>query len=387
MYQFLHFETYARKSSKTKKSLTTVIQEFSRVEGNFPHVPNPQKPIVRYGVDPITANKIIEERASKAKDSVGRKLRTDAQVALCPVTSFPRKLMEENEEFYQAWVEENIKYYKNKYGEDRYLSCVEHLDENHPHLHHIITNFPSEKNGDFNISNICEPIRVREAIKGKGKGKGKEKALAYKSACRDLQDEYWKEVSCKFGLLRVGAGKKRLTQAQYRAAQHEALLLADAMLTSEQKEKVLARKETKLNQLEASVKVNAKVTINNKEALRVREALLNERDNTITEFENNHLSELDNINPDRFKNFYIKRVTELKNKVTNYTNLYKEYRTKFNELLVKFTNQENKLNKVEKENNELKTENLKLKTALQIYKGSDTLINKELEITHHIKLK
>ncbi|MEZ8844331.1 hypothetical protein AB6E06_22180, partial [Vibrio splendidus] len=236
------------------------------------------------------------------------------------------------------------------------------------------------------IRNICEPIRVREAIRGKGKGKGKEKVLAYKAACRDLQDEYWKEVSCKFGLLRVGAGRKRLTQAEYRAAQHEALLLADAMLTSEQKEKGLARKEAKLNQLEASVKANARVTINNKEALKVRERLLNERDNTITEFENNHLSELDNINPNRFKNFYIKRVTELKNKVANYTNLYKEYRTKFNELLVKFTNQENKLNEVEKENHELKTENLKLKTALQIYKSSDTLINRELEITHHIKL-
>ncbi|MEZ9717361.1 plasmid recombination protein [Vibrio cyclitrophicus] len=386
MHQFEHFETYARKASKTKKSFSSIVKEFAREEDSCPHVPNPQKPKIRHGVNPIRANEIIEERASIAKDAAGRKLRTDAQVALSFVTSFPRKLMNENEDFYQAWVEENIRYFKEKYGEDRYISCVEHLDENHPHLHHIICNAEPEKNGDFNIAHICEPIRVREAIKGRGKGKGKKKVLAYKAACRDLQDEYWKEVSCKFGLLRIGAGRKRLTQAEYRAAQHEALLLADAMLTSEQKEKELVRKEAKLNQLEASVKVNAKVTINNKEALKAREELVIEREKTITEFEKNHLNKLDNTNPNRFKNFYIKRVTELKNKVTNYTSLYKEYRAKFNELLVNFTNQEHELNKVEIENHQLKNENLKLKTALQIYKSSDTLINKELEITHHIKM-
>ncbi|MEZ8844480.1 plasmid recombination protein, partial [Vibrio splendidus] len=153
MHQFEHFETYARKASKTKKSFSSIVKEFAREGGNCPHVPSPQKPTIRHGVDPIRANEIIEERASIAKDSAGRKLRTDAQVALSFVTSFPRKLMEENEEFYQAWVKENIKYYKKKYGK-RYLSCVEHLDENHPHLHHIICNAEPKKDGDFNIANI-----------------------------------------------------------------------------------------------------------------------------------------------------------------------------------------------------------------------------------------
>ena len=388
MYQFYHFETYPINNTKHKSSFKEVTKEFMRHPTAIPHVPKPLSPKILYGVDAYKAEEIIRERAKKAKDSRGRKLRTDAQVCVSSVTSFPREWEQEFPELYREWTLANVKYFKETYGRN-FLTCLQHLDEEHPNLHFIISINDSEEHGKAGIKEIHEPIRRRDEQKG-----SKAKKIAFSEAAREMQDDYYEKVSKRFGLQRIGPGRKRLKRSEYMAAKREAALIAKAIRENEHNKKnldifdaQLNQKQEKLSSTEVKITVKAKEILQKKEQLKNLERTIIQASDDVIEFENNYLNELDNIAPKRFENFYIKRVRELKNKVDNYTRLYNEYRSKFNKLLINFNRNENKLIKVEKENNKLKTENLRLKTALQTYKSSDTLINRELEITHHIKLK
>ncbi|TOL61131.1 hypothetical protein CGH94_25565, partial [Vibrio parahaemolyticus] len=310
MYQFLHFETYARKASKTKKAFKTIVKEFMREHGNCPHVEKPQTPKILYGVDAYEANEIICNIAISSKDKKGRKLRTDAQVCVSGVMSFPRELRNEDEAFYQSWLKDNIKYLQKKY-DNNLLSVIEHDDEDHPHIHYVVTNRNVKNNGDFNIVNIHKPIYARESKKGR-----KAKYDAYKQACRLEQDEYYDAVSVKYGLLRIGPGRQRLSRAAYKAAKHNAIMLAKSMRENEQKQnelnqqvkKVKARQD-KLSTLENSIKKNAKQVIQKKEDLRKREAALNKKEENIESQEKLLLTFLDESpEPNKAKSFYSKTV-------------------------------------------------------------------------------
>ncbi|CAK3982336.1 Plasmid recombination enzyme [Vibrio crassostreae] len=383
MYQFLHFETYARKASKTKKAFETIVKEFMREHGNCPHVKNPQTPKLLYGVDAYAANEIICNIASSSKDKKGRKIRTDAQVCVSGVMSFPRELRNEDESFYQSWLIDNIKYLKEKYG-NNLLSILEHDDEEHPHIHYVVTNRNVEKNGDFNVANIHKPINAREREKGR-----KAKYDAYKQACRLEQDEYYNAVSIKYGLLRIGPGRQRLSRAAYKAAKHNAMMLAKSIKQNEQKSNELTRKlqgvelkKDKLAILEKSVKDNAKYVIQQKDDLKKRETSLNEKEASVNAQENLLLTFLDkNPEPNKAKDFYSKMVNSLKLKLDEYMDLFKEYRSKYNKLTVCHKKLEDSHDKTKIENKKLKSENLKLKAALQIYKDSANMI--ESTMSYH----
>lgn len=386
MYQFLHFETYARKASKSKKAFETVVKEFMREPGNCPHVKNPQSPRILYGVDAYEANKIICDIAGSSKDKRGRKIRTDAQVCVSGVMSFPRELRNEDEAFYQNWLKDNIKYLQEKY-DNNLLSVIEHDDEEHPHIHYVVANRNVKKHGDFNIVNIHKPINAREGEKGR-----KAKYEAYRAACRVEQDEYYNAVSVKYGLLRVGPGRQRLSRAAYKAARHSAMMLAKSMRESEQKQSELAQqaqkietKEDKLSTLESSVKKNARDVIQQKEDLRKREADLNKKEENIEIQEKTLLTFLDESpEPNKAKNFYSKTVRNLKQKLDEYIKLFEEYRAKYNKLTVTHKNLESSHDEIKIQNEKLKDENLRLKRALQIHNESATLISRDLEITYHL---
>ena len=379
MYQFYHFDTFPVNKTKHKMAFKEVTKEFMRHPCAIPHVPTPLPPKIRYGIDAYEAERIIRERAAKAKDSKGRKLRSDAQACVSSVTSFPRELQQEQPDLYEEWVLENIKYFKNKYG-DNFLSCIEHLDENHPNLHFIIAIDDTMEHGMANIKYIHEPIKRRDEQKG-----SKAKVIAFSEAAREMQDDYYNKVSIRFGLQRTGPGRKRLKRKEYMTAKREAELLAAALRANEQKEVVLHAKEQKLAAVEDRVIANAKDIIQRKENLKELENKVNQTSEEIIDFEYNYLQELDKSSPNKFKDFYNKRVSELKNKILNLEGIYKELRSKYNSLLTKFTNQKIKLDEVEQENQILTTENLKLKTALQIRKDSDNIKTKELEITYQLK--
>ncbi|MFA0171090.1 plasmid recombination protein [Vibrio splendidus] len=378
MYQFFHFETYARIESKNKKSFGSISKEFMREPGNCPHVKKPEDPRVLYGVDAFSANEISSKRADNGKDKCGRKIRKDAQTVLSGVMSFPRNLKDEDECLYEKWLNENINFLVCKYG-NNLLSVIEHNDEEHPHIHFIVSVPASSLAGECHIMHVHDPIKRRDTTKGGRKAKFN----AYKEACRKLQDEYYNAVSVRFGLLRIGPKKKRLSRSEYMAAKNEAILLAkntrkNVKIQSDisiEKE-VILYKESKIKECERVVNIQ-------KASLDTRSRELELKISRFEKIENDYLHYLDvDFESKKAKDFYSKRIRELKSRINEYTRLYGDSRTRFNRLNVKHTNLLNKLSLVENENNKLLSENIKLKNMLRIYKESGSFIYKEMSLSN-----
>lgn len=216
MYQFLHIETYSLHSKynkkspeKSSKSFHSVSRELMRHPDAIPHVPNPLPPSVLYGYDAYVALQLAQERVNASTDQLGRKIRKDAQVVLSGVISCPLEFKEESDKTYKEWIADNIKYLQNKY-KGELISVILHEDESHPHLHFIC--IPKQTDDcKLHIKSIHEPIRAREETTGGRKAKYE----AYKKAFRELQDEYYYSVASKYGFLRDGARKQRLTRSEY----------------------------------------------------------------------------------------------------------------------------------------------------------------------------
>ncbi|MCX8773448.1 plasmid recombination protein [Vibrio parahaemolyticus] len=216
MYQFLHIETYSLHSKynkkspeKSSKSFHSVSRELMRHPDAIPHVSNPLPPSVLYGYDAYVALQLAQERVNASTDQLGRKIRKDAQVVLSGVISCPLEFKEDSDKIYKQWIADNIKYLQNKYGGEL-ISVILHEDESHPHLHFIC--IPKQTDDcKLHIKSIHEPIRAREETSGGRKAKYE----AYKKAFRELQDEYYYSVASKYGFLRDGARKQRLTRSEY----------------------------------------------------------------------------------------------------------------------------------------------------------------------------
>ncbi|MBW3697969.1 hypothetical protein EK599_19995 [Vibrio sp. T187] len=275
MYQFIHYEPYSLLPSQNRKSYISIAKEFMRQEHACSHVTTPKIPTIIFGVDAIKANVIIENRVHKARDKLGRKLRKDAIVALAGVCSLPPDIytsdLNNKTNVLSVWVERNIEYLLAKYGENL-LSVVLHLDEGepiHPHLHFVITIPDTTEYGKANLMYVHEPFLARQTTSG---GK-KAKFDAYKKAYRKLQDEYHKEVSEKFGLLRLGAKRQRLTRSEYNARKAEATRVRDSLNDFEQQKSAIEGTKQDLATEQAAInKVKKHLSVKIKQLLK-REAI------------------------------------------------------------------------------------------------------------------
>lgn len=233
-YQFIHVDAYGREgSSQTKTSMnkhgakvttTTksrstkeILAEQWREEGACPHIKQPGKPGLLYGVPPLEILPMIEAWAEQARDAQGRKLRKDAHCALIGVASLPRE-MEDN---FPEFAEDTLIWLKEKYG-DRLKSVVVHDDEAHPHLHFTVVPRIGERFDD-----IHEGLKAKNGDKKEGKKAG-EQNLAYIEAMRGMQDDFSKKVAMSHGLTRIGPGKRRLTRGQWKAEKAQAAFFANA---------------------------------------------------------------------------------------------------------------------------------------------------------------
>ena len=146
-YQFFHIEAYSlvaksyereitiKKEARQGKpklktetrSLKEIMEEQARIEEACPHVDDPRRPGLLYGVPPMDVLEIAEEWADQAKDARGYKMKKDGNVALVGVASLPREMEDDFPEFAEA----TLKFLKEKYG-DRLKSVVVHDDEEHP---------------------------------------------------------------------------------------------------------------------------------------------------------------------------------------------------------------------------------------------------------------
>lgn len=233
-YQFIHVDAYGREGSSQTKTSTNkhgakvtsttksrsakeILAEQWREEGNCPHIKNPSKPGLLYGVPPMDVLPLINEWAEQSKDAQGRKLRKDGNCALIGVASLPRE-MEDN---FPEFAEDTLLWLKEKYG-DRLKSVVYHNDEAHPHLHFTVVPRLGERFDD-----IHEGLKAKNEAKKNNKKAG-EQNLAYIEAMRCMQDDFSKRVAMAHGLTRIGPGRRRLTRAQWKAEKAQAAFFADA---------------------------------------------------------------------------------------------------------------------------------------------------------------
>lgn len=231
-YQFIHLDSYARtgseqtrtnaatgrKSTTRKWSASDIAAEAERRPGACPHVENPQKPTVLYGVSVSDAVAAAHEWAETATDAKGRKLRKDGHVLLAGVVSLPAERAADWPQFRA----DTLDWLREKYG-DRLRSVIEHTDEAHPHLHFYAVPRPGER-----FETLHDGHKAAAEAKAAGKLKGGQNA-AYNAAMRALQDDFGAQVGQPHGLTRLGPARRRLTRAEWRAEQAAAEALAFAL--------------------------------------------------------------------------------------------------------------------------------------------------------------
>ena len=233
-YQFIHFDSYAREGSKQSKTVTKkngdkitttkqvksirqILEEQARIEVACPHIDQPRRPGLLYGVPPMEVLPMVEEWAENAKDAQGRRLRKDGLCALVGVASLPREM----EDDFQQFAEDTLAWLKEKYG-DRLKSVVVHDDEAHPHLHFTVVPRIGERFDD-----IHDGYKTSKQAKHEDRKKG-EQNLAYIEAMRAVQDDFSNRVAMSHGLTRIGPGRRRLTRAQWKAEKAQARFFANA---------------------------------------------------------------------------------------------------------------------------------------------------------------
>lgn len=209
--QFMHVELYSReepakktinkskninhKSDVRTTTVNGVLSEMKREEGFTSHLETIAAPEVLYGsIDALERSIERYEAEFKTTDKNGKekKLRKDACILLAGVVSIDRA----DEEIWDEYKTKSIEYLKNKYGEN--LKCVvEHTDETNPHFHFYVV---GNQQQDLNLLHDGK-LAVSKLAK---EDKKKLHNTAYTEAMIKFQDDFYTQVSNKFGLSRTG---------------------------------------------------------------------------------------------------------------------------------------------------------------------------------------
>lgn len=233
-YQFIHYDGYGREGStqtktttkkngdkitttKKVRSLREILEEQARNEEACPHIKEPRKPGLLYGVPPLEVLPLAEKWAETATDARGHKLRKDGNVCLVGVISLPRDM----EDDFPKFAEDSLIWLKEKFR-DRLKSVVVHEDEEHPHLHFSVVPRVGERFDD-----IHQGIKAKNNAKKEGQKAGAQN-IAYIEAMRSMQDDFSEKVAMKNGLTRLGPARRRLTRGQWQAEQAQARFFANA---------------------------------------------------------------------------------------------------------------------------------------------------------------
>lgn len=255
MYQFIHTECFginsssrAKNTSKAHQNVSYIVNEAIRDESAIPHLKekgiDPQPPIYLYGEPLEQLKKSCEEWANSMTDSKGRKLRKDALTVLSGVISAQNTISEED---WESFKNDAISWLKIKYGK-QLKTVVEHTDEEHPHLHFYIVPDHGKR---------FETIHQGREASAYSKAQGEKKSLqnkAYKKTMREYQDEFNEVVAAKYGMARIGPGKRRLSREAWKLeqvqARHAGKLLHRA-------EKLVSTAKTEVTEIKQTAKKEA----------------------------------------------------------------------------------------------------------------------------------
>lgn len=203
--QFIRANSYGlvapKKAKEGNHSVRSIIDEARRAPGNYPHVKNPQEPILLYGRPVDEIEDVCLSWSSTVTDAAGRKLRKDALCLVAGVVSAPAGM-----EQWPAYRDATVEWLKRKYG-DSLESVIEHVDEDNPHLHFYVVPRPGQR-----FETVHEGRAAADAITGKNMKASKE--VAYSAAMTAFQDRFHADVASRFDFNRIGPAAPRVSRAE-----------------------------------------------------------------------------------------------------------------------------------------------------------------------------
>ena len=218
-FQFVHLETYSRKTDPKGRSVSYVLDEAERRPDACLHVEAPLPPELIEGIplDQLRAIHDAQAEAARATDSKGKqkKVRVDQHTLATVIASHPGGTPEQ----VAKWESLTVSWLRKTYGE-RLVSVVRHTDEGHPHLHAYL--LPNDL--AMRARAMHPGVEAKAAVKAEAALAGDDAKTsnakgdrAYKAAMRSWQDDYWHDVGLPSGLARIGPGGRRLTRPEWHA--------------------------------------------------------------------------------------------------------------------------------------------------------------------------
>lgn len=236
--QFFHLQSYSRKSNKIGQSVQQVLAEAAREPEFSLHVESPKPPNLIFGMTPQQVHKKHDEiiaagyvDAVLADGSVARRgIRKDRHTLLTAVASYPLLTSQvvdgaADRQAYERWIKLNVRWLRETFG-DRLVSVVEHVDEEHPHIHAFILPLGDPSCTARHLNPAWQVKEEAEAL-ARESGKPSKEAvklgnLAYRARGQELQDQYYNEVGLPAGLTRVGPKRERLSREQWKQRKEQA---------------------------------------------------------------------------------------------------------------------------------------------------------------------
>lgn len=240
-YQFARLETYSSKGNTKRRNVAAICAEAARAPDAAPHVAAPLPPSVLYGVDPMTALSMHDHHIAASKQALrgtGERIRKDTHTLACCVASYhdftrpapegapsrPTISDRDRRVGYERWKVDAIAFMladAGRYGR-KVLSIVEHLDEDHPHLHSI----EIALNGRADCKAAHPGEMAKTAAAKTNPGQKHSATRAFKMAMSSYQDDYFRAVGVKHGQARTGPRRRRLSREAWNAEQREAAAAA-----------------------------------------------------------------------------------------------------------------------------------------------------------------
>lgn len=241
--QFFHLQSYAQKANQAGQSVEQVLSEAARDPRFSQHVASPQPYRVILGLSPESVQQRHDQMVAaggvqvslKDGKTARRGIRKDRHTLLTAVASHPHLTAQVEADplmraEYEVWVDRNVRFLRDLFG-DRLVSVVEHVDEEHPHIHAFILPLhdPACSARDLNPAWVAksEAETAARAAGDDDRAAVKIGNLAYRQRARELQDQYHLAVGLLSGLTRTGPKRERLSRAQWQARKDEAMRQAE----------------------------------------------------------------------------------------------------------------------------------------------------------------
>lgn len=242
-FQFMHIETYSRKSDKAGRSTSFVLDEASREPHASQHVEQPGVPEVVHGLDLAELRGAHDAAAAvaTATNANGKtsKIRVDQHTLLTAIASHPLTMDEVRSNPLAAdqvadWERRSVEWMRETWGE-RLVSVIRHTDESYPHLHAYVLPDGPMRARDLHPGVVAKAQVKAKALDGGADQKSANKSgdAAYKEAMRGLQDSYWERVGMPSGLARVGPRVRRLSRAGWKQEKAVAAVTGELVRAAE----------------------------------------------------------------------------------------------------------------------------------------------------------